>query len=623
MNNQFAERRYIIVGIILSIGAIFLLRLFYVQVIQEDYKISANNNVLRFVTEYPARGIIYDRYGRLMVYNEAAYDLMVTPKEVKNLDTADLCNVLGITNEEFKERMKKIKMYSRFKPSPFEKQISAELYGVLQEKLYKFHGFFVQSRTLRKYPDPIAAHVLGYVGEVNEKVTKKNPYYKEGDYIGITGIEQSYEKELRGRKGMKIQLVDVHNRPKGRFADGAYDTAAIAGQNIISTLDAQMQAYGEKLMQNKVGGIVAIEPKTGEILSVISSPGYDPNLLVGRERAKNYGKLLKADNLPLFNRALMAYYPPGSTFKLINALIGQQEGVLHHDTRYPCSRGWPPGGGKPKCHPHPSPQDLPGSVQHSCNSYYAFVFRSIMQNPKYKRTEDAYAKWRDYVESFGVGNLLHSDLAQELKGNVPSIKYYNKYFGEGHWNAYTIISLSIGQGELGITPLQMANIVSIIANRGYYFTPHIIKGVGDKKYLKKEFQEKHYTKIDPKYFDPIREGMDKVTSGTASNGRIKGITVSGKTGTAQNPHGDDHSLFICYAPSEDPKIAIGIMVENAGFGNTYAVPIATLMIEKYLKPDSVTSRPELEKRMFEANLLSKAKSASHEKKGTGKSISGH
>ena len=621
MNNQFSDRRYIITGIIISIAVIFLVRLIYVQVVQDDYKISANNNVLRFVTEYPARGIIYDRFGKLMVYNEAAYDLMVTPKEVKNLDTTDLCKVLDISMDEFKLRMQKIKSYSRFKPSAFEKQISAALYGVLQEKLYKFHGFFVQSRTLRKYPESIAAHVLGYVGEVNERVTKKNPYYKEGDYIGITGIEQSYEEELRGRKGMKIQLVDVHNRPKGRFADGAYDTAAIAGKNIVSTLDAELQRYGEQLMQNKVGGLVAIEPKTGEILSVISSPGYDPNLLVGRERTKNYSKLLKADHLPLFNRALMAYYPPGSTFKLINGLIAQQEGVLRTDTRYPCARGWPVGGGKPKCHPHPSPLDLPGSVQHSCNSYYAFVFRSIMQNNKYKKTEDAYASWKDYVESFGVGKRLHSDLSQELKGNVPSIKYYNKYFGEGHWNAYTIISLAIGQGELGITPLQMANIVSIIANRGFYYTPHIIKAVGEKKYLKKEFQEKHSTKVDPRFFDPIREGMDKVTSGTASNGRINGINISGKTGTAQNPHGEDHSLFICYAPSEDPKIAIGIMVENAGYGNTYAVPIATLMIEKYLRPDSAISRPDLEKRMLEANLLSKT--STNEKKRTGKPVSGN
>lgn len=606
MNNAYADRRYIITGIVIAIAIIFLLRLFYVQVINDKYTLSANNNVLRYMVDFPARGLIYDRNGKLMVYNEAAYDLMVTPKEVKNLDTLELCTILGIDSAEFKKRMSKIKKYSIHKSSPFEKQISAATYGVLQEKLYKMRGFYVQSRTLRKYPIPTAAHVLGYIGEVTENLAKKNNYYNPGDYIGITGIEQSYEKEMRGRKGIRIMMVDVHNQPKGRFKEGIYDTAAIAGSNIISTLDANLQAYGEKLMQNKVGGIVAIEPSSGEILSVISSPSYDPNLLVGRARSKNYGELLRAANLPLFNRALMAYYPPGSTFKLINALIAEQEKMLTAHTMYGCAEGWPVGGGRPKCHRHPTPLDLPGSVQHSCNSYYAYVFRSIMQNPKYKNTEEAFVQWRSYVESFGVGIKLNTDLGrQELKGNIPSVKYYNKYFGKDHWNAYTIISLSIGQGELGITPLQMANIVTIIANRGYYYTPHIIKAVGEKKYLKKEFQEKHYTKVDPQYFDPIREGMSKVVYGTATNAKINGINISGKTGTAQNPHGNDHSLFVCFAPSENPKIAIGIMVENAGFGNSYAAPIASLMIEKYLKPDTACSRPELEKRMFEANLLNK------------------
>ena len=599
---QYEERKYIIQIIFLSIGAIFLLRLFYVQVINKEYTLSANNNVLRYMTEYPTRGLIYDRQGKLLVYNEAAYDLMVTPKQVKNLDTADLCKILGIARATFDVRMAKIKAYSRYKISPFEKQISIETYAKLQEKLYKFSGFEVQARTLRKYPEKIAAHVLGYIGEVNDKMIEKNPYYKDGDYAGMGGIEKSYEKELRGKKGLRIVKVDVFNNIKGRYEDGLYDSAAIAGSNIVSTLHADLQAYGEKLMQNKVGGCVAIEPKTGEILAVITAPTYDPNLLVGRVRSQNYLKLLRADNKPLFNRALSASYPPGSTFKLVNALIAQGEGVLKTSTTYPCSQGWPVMGGHPKCHKHPTPLDLPGSVQHSCNSYYAFVFRSIIQNPAYKTTEDAYAAWRSYVESFGVGVPLNTDLSEEKKGNVPSIKYYNKYFGKGHWNAYTIISLSIGQGELGITPLQMANIMSTIANKGWFVTPHIIKAVGENKYLKKEFSEKHYTKVDSKYFDPIYEGMSKVAFGTASNARVEGITIAGKTGTAQNPHGKDHSLFVCCAPAEDPKIAIGIMVENSGFGNTYAVPIASLMIEKYLR-DSI-SRPELEQRMFEANLLS-------------------
>ncbi len=606
MNNAFTDRRFVVIGIIVGIAAIFLLRLFYVQVLNDKYTLSANNNVLRYMTEFPARGLILDRKGKLLVYNEAAYDLMVVPKEIKDLDTNDLCKILGIPKDEFIKRLIKIKKYSKYKPSVFERQISAATYGILQEKLYKMEGFFVQSRTLRKYPIPTAAHVLGYIGEVTEDLAAKNTYYSPGDYIGITGIEQSYEKELRGQKGVKVMMVDVHNRPKGHFKDGMYDTMAVAGSSITTSLDADMQLYGEQLMKNKVGGIVAIEPKTGEILAVISSPSYDPNLLVGRDRSKNYGQLLKADHLPLFNRALMAYYPPGSTFKLVNGLIAQQEGMLTAHTRYGCNRGWPVAGGHPACHVHPTPLDLPGSVMNSCNSYYAYVYRSIIQNPKYPNSEQAYAAWRDYVESFGIGRKINTDLGrQELKGRIPTVAYYNKYFGKGHWNAYTIISLSIGQGELGITPLQMANITSTIANRGYYITPHIVKSVGDKKFLKKEFQTKNFTKVEARHFDPIIEGMSKVTSGTATNAKIKGINVAGKTGTAQNPHGNDHSLFVCYAPAENPKIAIGIMVENAGFGNSYAVPIASLMIEKYLRGDTLCSRPEIEKRMLEANLLNK------------------
>ncbi len=605
MNNLYADRRFVIIGIIITIAIIFILRLFYIQVINDKYTLSANNNVLRYVTEYPARGLIYDRKGKLLVYNEAAYDLMVIPKEIKNLDTVDLCSAISITKEEFIKRIKKLRKYSIYKPSVFEKQISTETYGMLQEKLYKMDGFYVQTRTLRKYPIPTAAHVLGYIGEVTENVAAKNNYYSPGDYIGITGIEQSYEKELRGTKGVKVMMVDVHNRPKGRFKDGYYDTTAIAGADLVTTIDADLQLYGEQLMQNKVGGIVAIEPQTGEILSVISTPSYDPNLLVGRNRSNNYSALLNAKHKPLFNRALMAYYPPGSTFKLVNALIAEQENVATPNTMYGCAKGWPVGGGRPKCHEHPTPLNLAGSVMHSCNSYYAYVFRSIIQNPKYKNSEEAYAKWRTYVESFGIGRKINTDLGrQELKGRIPSVNYYDKYFGKNRWNAYTIISLSIGQGELGITPLQMANITSTISNKGYYYIPHIVKGTGKLRDLKQEFKTKNYTKVAPIHFNPIIEGMSKVAFGTASNARIKDITICGKTGTAQNPHGEDHSLFVCYAPADNPKIAIGIMVENAGFGNSYAVPIASLMIERYLRGDSC-SRPDLEKRMMNANLLSK------------------
>ena len=611
--NALSGRRYVISAIFIVVGVIYLMRLFYIQVLNDSYKMSANNNVLRYMTEYPARGLVYDREGVLLVYNEAAYDLMVTPRQVKQIDTVDFCETVGITKVQFIKKMKQVKAYSPYKESIFEKQLSKETYAALQEKLYKFKGFFVQARTLRKYPQEIAAHTLGYVGEVSEKITKKNPYYKSGDYIGVSGIEKSYEEELRGKKGLKIMMVDVFNRPKGRFKDGMYDTTAISGQNLISSLSARLQKYGEQLLQNKSGAIVAIDPSTGEILACISGPSYNPNLLVGRERTKNYGKLFMDKSLPLFNRALMAYYPPGSTFKLLNGLIGEQEQVTFRETRYPCNRGYPVMGGKPKCHPHPSPMDLPGAVSTSCNSYFCYVFRSIIDNrKKYPNVVVGYNAWRDYVLSFGVGVKIHTDLPQELPGNVPTQKYYDKYFGKNGWKSSTIVSLSIGQGELGVTPLQMANIICSIANKGYYYTPHIVKGIGDKKKPRDEYKIKHYTKVEPQYFEPIIDGMQgAVDHGTSTSAKLKDIIVCGKTGTAQNPHGKDHSVFVAFAPRDNPKIAVAVLVENGGWGATWAVPIGGLMIEKYLR-DSI-SKPDMEKRMLEGIVLSTEKKSKDDK----------
>ena len=605
--NALSGRRYVISAIFIVVGIIYLMRLFYIQVLNDSYKMSANNNVLRYMTEYPARCLVYDIEGVLLVYNEAAYDLMVTPRQVKQIDTIDFCETVGITKVQFIKKMKQVKAYSPYKESIFEKQLSKETYAALQEKLYKFKGFFVQARTLRKYPQEIAAHTLGYVGEVSEKITKKNPYYKSGDYIGVSGIEKSYEEELRGKKGLKIMMVDVFNRPKGRFKDGMYDTTAISGQNLISSLSARLQKYGEQLLQNKSGAIVAIDPSTGEILACISGPSYNPNLLVGRERTKNYGKLFMDKSLPLFNRALMAYYPPGSTFKLLNGLIGEQEQVTFRETRYPCNRGYPVMGGKPKCHPHPSPMDLPGAVSTSCNSYFCYVFRSIIDNrKKYPNVVVGYNAWRDYVLSFGVGVKIHTDLPQELPGNVPTQKYYDKYFGKNGWKSSTIVSLSIGQGELGVTPLQMANIICSIANKGYYYTPHIVKGIGDKKKPRDEYKIKHYTKVESQYFEPIIDGMQgAVDHGTSTAAKLKDIIVCGKTGTAQNPHGKDHSVFVAFAPRDNPKIAVAVLVENGGWGATWAVPIGGLMIEKYLR-DSI-SKPDMEKRMLEGIVLSTEK----------------
>ena len=605
---QLSERKYYIIGFIILVVLLYIIRLFYLQIIADEYKVYAQINAFEFLTEYPPRGYIYDRNGKLLVMNEPSYDLMVVPKEAKGCDTMALCDILQITKEEFIKRMTKLSLppNSPRKQGIFEKQLSVKTYAALQEKMYRLKGFYVQVRSIRKYPKPIAAHALGYIGEVSKEKAEKDPYYKEGDYIGISGIEYSYEKYLRGKKGTRIIIRDVHNREVGRFMDGKYDTLAIPGKPLYSSIDAELQEYGEYLMQNKKGSIVAIEPSTGEILCLVSSPTYDPNMLVGgKERNKNFARLY-ADtiNVPLFNRATQAMYPPGSTFKLIDALIGQKDGVLFPNTRYPCARGYPPMGGKPKCHPHPSPADLEMSIQYSCNSYYSYVFKSIVENYKlWGNFENAYQHWREAVMSFGIGKKLNYDIPFEKPGNVPTIQYYNKVFGKNRWFASTVISLGIGQAELTAVPIQLANVMCIIANRGFYYTPHIIKGIGHEKCLDSTFKVKHYAYVtEREYYERVINAMEKVVeAGTATLAKIKDIKICGKTGTAQNPHGKDHALFFAFAPKDDPKIAISVIVENSGFGGVWAAPIASLMIEKYLKRK--ITRPDLEKRMVEANLI--------------------
>ncbi len=611
--NQLSDRKYIIIGVFILVGLIYISRLFYIQVIDDTYKLDARNQAFRYTTEFPIRGYIYDRNNKLLVYNEAAYDLMVLPKNVKNIDTMDFCGLLGITKEQFLKKMKKAVQApnSPRKESIFEKQLSPKDYASLQEVLYRFPGFFVQSRTLRKYPKKIAAHMLGYIGEADKRTTEKDSYYKEGDYLGISGIEKSYEKVLRGKKGMHIIMKDVNNRDMGSYMNGLYDTIAISGKPLTTTLDADLQEYAEQLMQNKIGSVVAIDPSTGEILAIVTSPTYDPNLFVGRARNKNFVEL-SHDSIgkPLFNRSTMASYPPGSTFKLVMALIGLNEGVLTADTRYPCARGYPPLGGRPKCHPHGSPMDLEGAIGTSCNSYFSYVFKSVIEDKTYNSTYKAYANWRDIATSFCLGTKTGSDLANELRGNVPSIGYYDKIFGKGSWKASTVISLGIGQNELGITPLQNANLVAIIANKGWYYTPHIVKAIdgNPNDTILDRFKVKHYTKIkDTAIYNIVIAGMAKaVEGGTAASLKIEGIPYCAKTGTAQNS-GKDHSVFVCFAPKDNPKIAIGILIENAGFGSTYAGPIARLMMEKYLKGE--ITRPDLEKRMLEADLIHKTKNA--------------
>jgi len=608
--NPYNDRRYIIIGIVLMLGIIYAIRLFYLQVIDDSLKLDARNQAFRNVTQYPPRGYIFDRKGKILVFNDIAYDLMVTPKQVTEIDTFAFCRILGIDKASFMRRMKKAcdKPNSPRKASIFEKQISPETYAAFQELMYKFKGFYVQSRSLRKYPFQTAAHLLGYVGEVDKTVTDVNPYYKEGDYIGISGIEKAYEEDLRGKKGLKIMMVDVHNHDKGSFMNGMYDTLSIPGKGLNCTLDRDLQLYGEALMQNKIGSVVAIEPSTGEILALVTSPTYDPNLLVGRARSKNYAKLaLDTVGVPLFNRALMATYPPGSTFKLIDALIGMNDNVLTPQTRYPCAGGYPPLGGKPKCHRHSSPLDLYESISHSCNSYYSYVFKSIIENRRFGSTEEGFESWRNYALSFGVGRKLNTDLPNELRGSLPTVKYYNKVFGKGSWKASTVISLGIGQAELGITPLQNANVVAIIANRGYYYIPHIIKGIDNNYNVAKldRFKVKQFPLVtDTMVYWHVINGMaGTIENGTAAAVKIKDISMCAKTGTAQNPHGKDHSVFVAFAPREHPKIAIAVLVENAGFGAEWAAPIASLMVEKYLK--GVITRPEMEKKMLEGNLLKK------------------
>ena len=606
--DTYADRKYIIYGFFIVIGFVFLIRLAYLQLYSDELKLAADNNTRRDITIYPPRGLIYDRNGDLVVYNEAVFDLMIIPNQVRDMDTLRFCKLVDITKEDFDKRFKKARKYSRRKASFFEKQISKERTAYIQEQLYNFPGFYVQPRTLRKYPHPIASHLFGYIGEVGRRDLERDSFYSQGDYIGVSGVEKFYEKDLRGVKGVQKLMVDVYNREKGAFHEGIYDINAEKGKNLYLGLDWEIQEYGEKLMQNKIGAIVAIDPKTGEIIAMVSSPSYDPNLLTGRIRSKNYRILLNDTLKPLLNRALISSYPPGSTFKLVNALIGLQEGVLHSGTRYPCHAGFNFKGLHVGCHNHRSPLNLEESIQHSCNAYYCEVYRSIIGNKAYPNSEMGFRKWREYVTKMGFGVKYGIDLPSEKRGNIPKPEYYDKYYGKGHWNAITTISLSIGQGEILATPLQMANQAAFIANRGWYIAPHVVRAIGSPDSLNPRYKEQHYVGVEKKYFDLVVNGMAKVVSeGTARLARIDSIEVCGKTGTAQNPHGENHSVFIAFAPRENPQIAIAVFIENSGYGGTWAAPISSLMIEKFIKGYVSPKRKWLEKRMLEGNLLDRTK----------------
>ena len=585
INNRvnYSSRKYIIIAIFSVAVLILLVKLFVIQIVNQSYKRSSENNTLRYITQYPARGKIFDRHGNLLVYNEAIYDLMVTPRQVKNLDTLAFCSTMNISREFFNERMSKARRYSSFSPSVFMAQITKEEYGTIAENLHHYPGFYFQTRSVRNYPYPIASHALGNVGEVGKRDLERDSYYKGGDYIGKSGIESFYEKELRGEKGMKIIVVDVHNREKERFMDGQLDTLPVAGKDIYLGLDAELQAYGETLMKNKTGSIVAIEPSTGQVLALVTSPFYDPNELVGRVRGENYQKLLEDTLKPLVNRATSGIYPPGSTFKMINGLIALQSGVVKTNTSYPC---YGPESQPIRCtHNHNSPVSLYEAIENSCNPYFWESFKEMFASPRFASSKEAYQYWYDLVTSFGLGATFKTDIPSEKSGNIPKSSFYDRMY-RNVWNAMTVRSLSIGQGEILVTPLQLANMAAAIGNDGYYYPPHLIKSFSDDTPIDSSMTTKKIIDIKASHFKDVKIGMCRVfegESGTARFSKIDSIQVAGKTGTAENPHGDDHSLFMGFAPVDNPQIAIAVVVENAGFGSQWAAPIASLMIEKYLR----------------------------------------
>lgn len=583
MSNQFNDRAIVVKAIFIAIGVIFVIRLAFLQIFDDKYKDLAERQALRNITQFPARGIIYDRNGELLVSNEAVYDLMVTPRLAKGIDTVYFCKTIGITVEDFCERMDKAKKYSSYSPSIFMKQISKEEYGRWQNLLYKFPGFFITQRTLRVYNRPIAAHVLGYVGEVNESDLEKDSYYKRGDYIGKSGLESQYEEILRGIKGKKIMQVDVHNREIGSYHNGAFDSTATEGGNLYTTLDAELQQYAEEIMANKRGCVIAIEPATGEVLALVSAPCYDPNLLVGRVRGKNYQMLADDISKPLFNRALQAQYPPGSIFKVAQAMTALQLGAIDPGTGFVCDKS------KVGCHNHPSARNVQEAIKMSCNPYFYFTYRRVIQPGKfsniYKDAQYGLTVWNEYMHRFGFGERLGIDLPNVKKGNIPDTAFYNRWYGRDRWAFTTIYSNSIGQGEVEVVPIQMANLACIVANRGYYITPHVVRYYGPDSTRNEEYYTRHELGIDRRYFDIAARGMYDVVhtaGGTAHRANIPDIDVCGKTGTAQNI-GVDHSVFVCFAPMNNPKIAVAVYVENSGAGGAYAAPIASLVIEKYIK----------------------------------------
>ena len=606
--DQFANRKYFIGTFIILIGIIFIVRLFHIQVIDSNYRLSAESNSRRVEIVYPARGLIYDRNGILLVHNQPSYDLKIAPYELESFDTTELCEVLGIDVQMLRNAIDTVLHNPRKRRDPFIKQVSPETFGRLKEKQFKFPGFYFSERTLRKYKEEIASHLLGYISEVDSSLINRDKYYESGDYFGVSGVEKSYEEYLRGEKGHRYKLIDVRGREQGSYREGKYDTDAQTGKDITLTIDNNLQKYAEKLLRNFEGSVVAIEPATGEVLAMVSAPYYNPSLLVGRIRQDNYEKLEQDTLEPLFNNAIMATYPPGSTFKTVNGMTALQEGVVRPSTSFSCAHGYFARGVSMKCHSHKSPMAFEDAISNSCNAYFANCYKREIDNPKYESVEAAYNKWREYITSFGFGGTLGIDLASEKGGFIPKSSYYNRYYKSGYWKAHTIISNAIGQGEILTTPLQIANLAATIANKGYYITPHVVKDIEGVDTLDRKYLQKHQVLIDTSYFKNITNGMEGAVYkpiGTAYWFRPQNFTMSGKTGTAENPHGEDHSVFMAFAPNDNPQIAISVYIEYGKYGSTYAGPIASLIMEMYLTGEISKSRKWIEARMLNADLSDK------------------
>lgn len=604
------KRKYVIGGFIVAIVIIYLFRLLNLQVIDSRLKDEADSNAFLRKAIYPSRGVIYDRNGKVVVFNRPAYDIMMIPRDVKEFDTIDFCSTLGITREQFDNRMRDMKDkrlnpgYSSYSPQTFMTQLSAEDYGKLQEKMYRYPGFFIQKRILREYNYHCGANILGNIREVSQADIEKDPYYSRGDMTGDLGVEKSYEPYLRGVKGEEVLIRDARGKIQGRYEDGAYDKKAVSGRNLRLSIDMDLQQFAESLMMNKKGAVVAIEPTTGEVLCLVTGPSYDPSLLVGRQRGKNYAALARDWRRPLLDRSVMGAYPPGSTFKPTQGLILLQEGIVGLGSSYPCSRGYVNSGLRVGCHPHASPIALKPALATSCNAYFCWGLKNMIdRRSKYGSSAKAFEIWKNYLVSLGYGYKLGIDLPSESRGFLPNAKFYDGYYGEGRWSANSIISIAIGQGEILATPLQIANLGALIANRGWYITPHVVKAIQDTV-MPVDYSVKHEPKINRSHYESVAEGMRMaVLGGTCKGANLADIEVCGKTGTAQNPHGADHSAFLGFAPYHNPRIAVCVYVENAGYGAAFGVPIGSLVIERYLKGHISPERQHILQNMLHTSTI--------------------